>query len=40
MSTEDVKRYAAQWDTWTLIPAGAGWMFAVGIIERAKELFV
>ena len=23
-----------KWETWTLIPAGAGWMFAVGIIEQ------
>ena len=23
----------AKWETWTLIPAGAGWMFAVGIVE-------
>ena len=29
------KSYAAQWETWTLIPAGAGWMFAVGIIEQS-----
>ena len=32
MSQED-NRYAAKWDTYTLIPAGAGWAFAVGIIE-------
>ena len=32
MSEED-NRYAAKWDTYTLIPAGAGWAFAVGIIE-------
>ncbi|MBN1935641.1 MAG: hypothetical protein JW934_13315 [Anaerolineae bacterium] len=24
----------ARWETWTLIPAGAGWMFAVGIVEQ------
>lgn len=24
--------YAVTWETWTLIPAGAGWCFAVGII--------
>ena len=23
-----------KWETWTVIPAGAGWMFAVGIIEQ------
>jgi hypothetical protein len=33
MSEEKKSQYAAKWDTWTLIPAGAGWMFAVGIIE-------
>lgn len=31
--SEESDRYAAKWETWTLIPAGAGWMFAVGIIE-------
>jgi hypothetical protein len=31
--SEESNRYAAKWDTWTLIPAGAGWAFAVGIIE-------
>jgi len=30
----DPKDYAAKWETWTLIPAGAGWSFAVGIIEQ------
>lgn len=35
MSKKDTKSFAAQWETWTLIPAGAGWMFAVGIIEQA-----
>jgi len=34
MSEEETSQYAAKWDTWTLIPAGAGWMFAVGIIEQ------
>ena len=34
MSEED-KGYAAKWETWTLIPAGAGWAFAVGIIEQS-----
>jgi hypothetical protein len=34
MSEVDTKQYAAKWETWTLIPAGAGWMFAVGIIEQ------
>jgi hypothetical protein len=34
MSDEE-SRYAAHWDTWTLIPAGAGWAFAVGIIEQS-----
>lgn len=32
--SEEESQYAAKWDTWTLIPAGAGWMFAVGIIEQ------
>jgi hypothetical protein len=32
--SEDQNRYAAKWETWTLIPAGAGWAFAVGIIEQ------
>jgi hypothetical protein len=31
--SEESNRYAAKWETWTLIPAGAGWAFAVGIIE-------
>ena len=35
MSEKDAKDFAAQWETWTLIPAGAGWMFAVGIIEQS-----
>lgn len=26
-------QYAAKWKSWKLIPAGAGWAFAVGIIE-------
>ncbi|MBN1582413.1 MAG: hypothetical protein JXA89_17025 [Anaerolineae bacterium] len=34
MSEEETSQYAAKWDTWTLIPAGAGWMFAVGIIDQ------
>ncbi len=34
MSEENEKKYAATWKTWTLIPAGAGWMFAVGVIEQ------
>lgn len=25
---------STKWETWTLIPAGAGWMFAVGIVEQ------
>jgi hypothetical protein len=33
MSEDKAKQYAAKWETWTLIPAGAGWAFAVGIIE-------
>jgi hypothetical protein len=33
--SENVKEYAAKWETWTLIPAGAGWAFAVGIIEQS-----
>jgi hypothetical protein len=32
--SDEASRYAAQWETWTLIPAGAGWAFAVGIIEQ------
>ena len=32
--SEDKGQYAAKWETWTLIPAGAGWAFAVGIIEQ------
>lgn len=36
MAQEDKKRYAADWKTWTLIPAGAGWAFAVGIIEQGQ----
>ena len=31
--SEESNRYETTWDTWTLIPAGAGWAFAVGIIE-------
>lgn len=31
--SEAAKQYAAKWETWTLIPAGAAWAFAVGIIE-------
>jgi hypothetical protein len=31
--SEEKSKYAAKWETWTLIPAGAGWMFAVGIIN-------
>jgi len=31
--SEESNQYAAKWETWTLIPAGAGWAFAVGIIE-------
>ena len=33
--SEQGRDYAAKWDTWTLIPAGAGWAFAVGIIEQS-----
>ena len=32
--SEEESRYAADWQTWTMIPAGAGWAFAVGIIEQ------
>jgi hypothetical protein len=32
--SEESSQYAANWETWTLIPAGAGWAFAVGIIEQ------
>jgi hypothetical protein len=32
--SEENSQYAAKWETWTLIPAGAGWAFAVGIIEQ------
>jgi hypothetical protein len=31
--SEESSRYAAKWETWTLIPAGAGWAFAVGVID-------
>jgi hypothetical protein len=33
--SEEKRDYAAKWETWTLIPAGAGWAFAVGIIEQS-----
>ena len=33
--SEESDRFAATWETWTLIPAGAGWAFAVGIIEQS-----
>ena len=33
--SEQERDYAAKWETWTLIPAGAGWAFAVGIIEQS-----
>jgi len=33
--SEEARKYAAKWETWTLIPAGAGWAFAVGIIEQS-----
>ena len=33
--SEQANDYAAKWETWTLIPAGAGWAFAVGIIEQS-----
>ena len=33
--SEETRDFAAKWDTWTLIPAGAGWAFAVGIIEQS-----
>jgi hypothetical protein len=33
--SEESSDYAAKWETWTLIPAGAGWSFAVGIIEQS-----
>ena len=32
--SEETSQYAAKWETWTLIPAGAGWAFAIGIIEQ------
>jgi len=35
MSAKEDQDFAAQWQTWSLIPAGAGWMFAVGIIEQS-----
>ena len=31
--SKETNQYAAKWETWTLIPAGAGWAFAIGIIE-------
>ena len=33
--SEETRDFAAKWDTWTLIRAGAGWAFAVGIIEQS-----
>ena len=33
--SEESSRYAAKWETWTMIPVGAGWAFAVGIIEQS-----
>jgi hypothetical protein len=33
--SQEGRQYAAKWETWTLIPAGAGWAFAVGIIEQS-----
>jgi hypothetical protein len=33
--SEDASRFAAKWETWITIPAGAGWAFAVGIIEQS-----
>jgi hypothetical protein len=33
--SQETRDYAAKWETWTLIPAGAGWAFAVGIIEQS-----
>jgi hypothetical protein len=33
--SDETNDYAAKWETWTLIPAGAGWSFAVGIIEQS-----
>lgn len=33
--SEENAQYAAEWETWTLIPAGAGWAFAVGIIQQS-----
>jgi hypothetical protein len=35
MSTKEGRDFSAHWETWSLIPAGAGWMFAVGIIEQS-----
>lgn len=29
-------QYAAKWLSWVTIPAGAGWAFAVGVIEQGK----
>lgn len=33
--SKETNQYAAKWETWTLIPAGAGWAFAIGIIEQS-----
>ena len=33
--SEETRRFESKWETWTLIPAGAGWAFAVGIIEQS-----
>jgi hypothetical protein len=32
--SEEARNFESKWETWTLIPAGAGWAFAVGIIEQ------
>ena len=33
--SEETRRFESKWETWTLSPAGAGWAFAVGIIEQS-----
>lgn len=33
---EKAKQYAARWIDWVTMPVGAGWAFAVGIIEQGR----
>lgn len=27
--------YASEWQEWTIVPVGAGWAFAVGVIKQS-----